>query len=220
MQGDDVGFFQQSLLVDEGHTLDLLRGAVPGQHLTAKRIRQFGHTLPDVAHTDDAKGLASDFTPRHDALAVALARDGIVFKDFTIHVNHHGDGEFGHGLGAVARRVLHDDATTLAFLHVDVVQAREGDGEHLQVGTGIKEILAQRDITLDDDLGAFCTAFQFIKVLVAVGIDDYFVAGFFQAFAGGFDLLDFQAQRLQKDDFHGSIILTTTSIYSLRILKA
>ncbi len=198
----------------------MFRRAVPGQHLAAEGIRQFGHALTDVAHADDADGLATNFSTRHDAFADALPCDGIVLKHFTVHINHHGDGQLRHSLGAVTRRVLHDDATPLAFFHVDMVQACESNGEHLQIGAGIQKVLAQRDVALDDDFRTFSTTFQLIQVLVAVRINGHLMTSFLQAFASGFDLLDFQAQWLQKDDFHGSIILTTTSIYSLRILKA
>ena len=142
---------------------------------------------------------------------LTLPRDGIVFEHFTIHVNHHGDGQLSHGLSAVARSVLHDDAPSLAFLHVDVVQARKGDGKHLQIGACIQEILAQRNVALDEDLRNLGTTFQLIGVLVAVGIDNNLVAGFFQAFAGRFNLLDFQAQRFQKDDFHFAAIISIST---------
>ena len=211
MQGDDVGFPQQGFLVDEGHSLDLLRGAVPSQHFAAESVGQFCHTLPDVAHADDAESLAPDFASGHDALAVALTRNRIVFKHFAVEVNHQGNGQFGHGLGAVTRRVLHNDAATLAFLHVNVVQASEGDGEHLQVGASVEEVLAQRDVAFDDDFRTFGAAFQFVEVLVAVGINNHFVAGLFQAFANRLNLPDFQAERFKKDDFHFAAIISIST---------
>ena len=211
MQGDDVRFPQQGFLVDKGHAFDLFGRAVPCQHLAAKGIRQLGDTLPDVTHADDADSLTANLASGHEPLAVALACNRIVFKHFTIDINHHGDGQLSYGLGAVACRVLHDDAATLAFLHVDVIQARESDGEHLQVGTGIEEVLTQRNVALDDDFRTFGAAFQLVEILVAVGIDDHLMASLLQAFAGGFNLLDLQAQRLQKDDFHFAAIISIST---------
>ena len=96
-------------------------------------------------------------------------------------------------------------------IHVDVIQAREGNGKHLQVGAGIQKVLAQRDVALDDNLRTLGTTFQFIEILVAVGIDDHLVTSFLQTFASRFDLLYFQAQRLQKDDFHFAAIISIST---------
>ena len=140
MQRNDIGFLQKRFFIYKSHAFDSFRSSVPGQHLAAKGVEQLGYALTDVTHADDAHGLAADLTAWHIAFALALTGDAVVLQHLAVHIDHHGNGQFSDGLSGIAGSILHDDTPTLAFLHVDMVQSREGDGEHLQFGTGIQEV--------------------------------------------------------------------------------
>ena len=66
----------------------------------------------------------------------------------TIQSYHHANRLFRHSLGRIACSIHHSDATTLALVHVDMVETRKRYREHLEVRTRIQKVLAQRHVAL------------------------------------------------------------------------
>ena len=116
-------------------------GAVAGQDVHAQRLGNAAYGLPDVAEAINAHGFPFQAylggVPEAKAAAglPAACPDGfVVVADFMAQFQKQGNGELGHGVGAVSGNVAHGNAVLPCGGAVYHVVAGGQHADELQVG--------------------------------------------------------------------------------------
>ena len=134
MDGDKVAALQQLRDRDDLHPGLRAGGQSAGgdEHVHAHRQGDVSDPRPDcAAASDEPDGLSvylkvgqvTQAAPPHP---VTQRQPLLLLHEGAAQVEHHGDGNVGHGLGAVRWNVAHSDALAPGCLHVDVVEPCEG----------------------------------------------------------------------------------------------
>ena len=128
---------------------------IVGDDIHAQRLALAAHQSADVAVGVDAEGFALEFRTRTRREAVAR------------HEDHHGQRQFGHGIGVLTRGVHHHDAPRRSRRKVHVVVTRAGADHDLQV------------FRRGDDLGGHLVAADDQRVDVGHGFEQLALVGVF-----------------------------------------
>lgn len=158
VQADDIGAAQQVLqrrvLAVLGE-LVVAEGVVREQ-LAAEAPHDAREGDADPAGADDAHGPAVQRAAEEPVEGeVGLAHAVVGAVGVAVQRLHQGDGELGHGLGAVRRHVGDEQAEARRRLevHVVVAGAAQEDGAHAQRVKRREHVLAQRVVHEDADGG-------------------------------------------------------------------
>ena len=161
MQREEIGRLVK--LLDRCHLLhavgleDRLVGdeRIVCDNIHAQRLSFAAHQLADVAVGVDAEGLALNLRTR--ARSEAVPR----------HVDHHGQRQFGHGVGVLPRGVHHHDAPRRSRCEVHVVVTRTGTDHDFQV------------FRRGDDLGGHLVAADDERIRIGHGLQQLTLVGIF-----------------------------------------
>ena len=145
MERNHVGLAEQLI---EGKQLELQLGGAFGReirivpdHLHAERPRQLGHVPADAPEPHDPDRLAAQLGAL-EPLAIPLAAAHRLGSpgDVAGQAEQQPHGVLGGADGIGARRVHDRDAAARGRVHVDVVDARPGAGDHAQVGAAREQV--------------------------------------------------------------------------------
>ena len=140
---------------------------IVGDHVHAHRLALAAHQPAHVAVSMDTEGLALNLGTRAGREAVAG------------HENHHGERQFGHGVGVLARSVHHHDAACGSRREVHVVVTGTGTHHDLEVPRRF------------DDFGRHLVAADNQRIHVGHGREQFRFVGIFfeqgQFVSGAFD---------------------------------
>ena len=151
-------------------------GAAVCQHFASKGEQQSYGGSADGTCSYHADGFALQFPSEEHAPAATFTNGGVQLGDFPHHVEHQADGQFAHRCGGVACGVADFDAALLAACEVNVVETGEGNGKHLQFGTGIDDVGREFDVGDDNDVAVSHAFLEREGILVAVQIIIEFMA--------------------------------------------
>ena len=130
----------------------------------------------------------------------------------TVKSYHHAYRLFRHRFCRVSCRVHHHYATTLALVHVNMVETRKRYRKHLKIRAGVKEILAQRHVALKNHICS-CSAFN-VLLRPAVRIYHNLMPLLLQIVTSLLYGFHSESQWLQKDYLHrlSFLLFQTTKI--------
>jgi len=127
VQADEVALGQQGVQVGVlAELLELGDGeGVVGEHAAAVALHDAGQGEADLAHAQHADRLAVQRAAQQAVeVEVALAHAVVGPVRLAVERLQQGHGELGHGLGAVAGHVGHEEAQLVGCRQVHVVEAR------------------------------------------------------------------------------------------------
>ena len=209
MQSHDVGFLQQRLLVNKSNSCHLLRSAVPCYHFASESLCQRRSPLSDGSHSYDTDSLAGDLTSWRYRRSLTTASDSVIFNHVTIQAYHHAYRLLRHSFRRIPSGVHHHYATTLALVHVNMVETRKRYRKHLQVRTRVKEILPQRHVALNNDVGSCCPLN--VQFRLPVRIYHHLMSLFLQIVTSLLNGFYSESQWLQKDYLHRSTFFVVSN---------
>ena len=207
VEGDDVRLGEEGVFVHLGDAGEVFAAAVVAEDGAPEGFGKAGYPAADGSQPGDADGLAVEFAAEDALPVVGQAGDGVSTHDFAVDGNHHAYGKFGNGVGGIACGIADGDAPLAAGVEVDVVNAREGNGEHPEAGALLEEAPAEGNVADGDDVG-FAGAFdEGVFVFPAVGAEGDVVSLRFERGYGGFGLASAGAEGFDEYDVHGVYVM-------------
>ena len=161
VDADDIGLGQEVVEGDGRVVLAVVgAGGRVVDDLHAEGRADGGDFLADSAHAHDAEGLAAEL--REGMVGIDMDAAGAVAAVLRVGVvveRAAGEGENVHPgrlrdrFRGVPGNVPDDDATGVAQLHVDVVDARPGLAHELELRARVQEGLVHDDLVQEHDIG-------------------------------------------------------------------
>ena len=173
------------------------------EHVGSERAEELGSLDADMARAHDADGLAVDLSADEASGGAAVARGRVAFRHAAEHVDGQADGQLGDRDVGVAGAVADGYVALAAGIEPHVIDAGEGDGDHLEVVRALDNACGVGIVGDHDHIGVGGAA----RKLVGIGrlgvVVRKRVARLLQRTGQLGDAIGGNAERFKQCDLHG-----------------